>query len=236
MVMSMAKITAGDGYTYLTRHVAHGDAPGQGKRDATDYYTAQGNPPGRWIGRGAPLLSLADQEVTEDQMRMLFGHGAHPDGEAMIAAYITAHTHYGMTGLQLEQVRQDAIRHATLGRQFPAYKTIEDHDARVAQRLQVIREETGREPTQAEEKKVRAEESRRHRAPVAGFDLDKRRGTGGGRGGLTPVVICDDGRRLQSLGRSFSGTGKQSPALLASWRGHCNPSVKQPLHSLQRHV
>ena len=171
MVMSMAKITAGDGYTYLTRHVAHGDAPGQGMHDATAYYTAQGNPPGRWIGRGAPLLGLDSQEVTEEQMRLLFGHGAHPDGEAMITAYINAHTHPGMTDVQLERVRQAAIRHATLGRQFPAYKTIEDHGARVARRLQVIREETGRDPTQAEEKKVQAEESRRHRAPVAGFDL-----------------------------------------------------------------
>jgi hypothetical protein len=26
MVMTIAKITAGDGYTYLTRHVANGDA------------------------------------------------------------------------------------------------------------------------------------------------------------------------------------------------------------------
>jgi len=45
---------------------------------------------------------------------------------------------------------------------------------------------------------------------VAGFDLEKWRGTGGGRGGLTLVVICDDGRRLQTLGCSFSGTGEQS--------------------------
>jgi hypothetical protein len=35
----------------------------------------------------------------------------------------------------------------------------------------VIREQTGREPTPAEEKKVRAEEARRQRAAVAGFDL-----------------------------------------------------------------
>jgi conjugative relaxase-like TrwC/TraI family protein len=171
VVMSMAKITAGDGYLYLTRHVALGDAPGQGKRDAAAYYSAQGNPPGRWTGRGAPLLGLAGRQVTEDQMRMLFGHGAHPDGEAMITAYIGAHTRHGMTDVQLEKVRQDAIRHATLGRQFPAYKTIQEHEARVAQRLQAIREEAGRDPTAAEEKKVRAEESRRHRAPVAGFDL-----------------------------------------------------------------
>ena len=57
MVMTIAKITAGDGYTYLTRHVAHGDAGAAGSRDAAAYYTAQGNPPGLWTGRGAPLLA-----------------------------------------------------------------------------------------------------------------------------------------------------------------------------------
>ena len=42
---------------------------------------------------------------------------------------------------------------------------------RVRQRLQVIRDETGRDPTQAEIKKIQAEEARRMRAAVAGFDL-----------------------------------------------------------------
>ena len=82
MVMTIAKITAGDGYTYLTRHTAHGDADRPSRRgreaDAAGYYTAQGNPPGRWTGRGAPLLGLAGQEVTEEQMRALFGHGDAP--------------------------------------------------------------------------------------------------------------------------------------------------------------
>ena len=92
MVMTIAKITAGDGYTYLTRHTAHGDADlprasADGRQpDAAGYYTAQGNPPGRWTGRGAPLLGLAGREVTEEQMRALFGHGEHPDSEAIIAA------------------------------------------------------------------------------------------------------------------------------------------------------
>ena len=35
--MTIAKITAGDGYTYLTRHTAHGDAGTAGQRDAADY-------------------------------------------------------------------------------------------------------------------------------------------------------------------------------------------------------
>ena len=82
MVMTIHKLTAGDGYTYLTRQVAGGDvsrAPGQ---DAAAYYTANGNPPGSWVGRGAPLLRLAGQQVTEEQMRALFGYGQHPNAGA----------------------------------------------------------------------------------------------------------------------------------------------------------
>jgi hypothetical protein len=59
-VMTFAKISAGTGYLYLVRHTALGDAEPAGERDAASYYAAQGNPPGRWTGRGAPLLGLAD--------------------------------------------------------------------------------------------------------------------------------------------------------------------------------
>jgi conjugative relaxase-like TrwC/TraI family protein len=177
MVMTIAKITAGDGYTYLTRHTAHGDAnvareadAGRGA-DAAGYYTAQGNPPGRWTGQGAPLLGLAGRDVTEDQMRALFGHGEHPDSEAIIAAYLTANVRAGMTDRQLETARDAAIAAARLGNPFPAYKPLEKFDARVQARLSVIREETGREPSEAEVKKVKAAEARRSRAAVAGFDL-----------------------------------------------------------------
>jgi conjugative relaxase-like TrwC/TraI family protein len=171
MVMTIAKITAGDGYLYLTRHTAHGDADPDKQRDAAAYYTAEGNPPGRWTGCGAPLLGLAGREVTEDQMRALFGHGEHPGSDAIITAYLEANVRAGMTGKQLDQVRDEAIRAARLGRPFPGYKPLDRFDNRVNQRLQVIKDQTGREPTQAEIKKVKIEEARRQRAAVAGFDL-----------------------------------------------------------------
>jgi conjugative relaxase-like TrwC/TraI family protein len=171
MVMTIAKITAGDGYTYLTRHVANGDATPEGKHDATAYYTAQGNPPGHWTGHGAPLLGLEGQEVTEDQMRALFGQGEHPNSDAIVSAYLKQHIRGDMTERQLNEVTAAAIRHATLGRRFPAYKPLQDFDQRVQQRLGIIREQTGRAPTQAEISKVKADEARRQRAAVAGFDL-----------------------------------------------------------------
>ena len=171
MVMTIAKITAGDGYTYLTRHTAHGDAETAGEHDAAAYYTAQGNPPGAWIGRGAPLLGLAGREVTEEQMRALFGLGEHPDSEEIIAAYLCEHVRAQMTGRQLERVRDEAIAAARLGRAFPAYEALHSFASRVERRLAVIAEETGRAPTEAETKQVKAAEARRQRAPVAGFDL-----------------------------------------------------------------
>src|SRR3954449_7691846 len=104
MVMTIAKITAGDGYTYLTRHVANGDATPGGKHDAAAYYTAQGNPPGRWIGHGAPLIGLDGQQVTEGQMRALFGQGEPPNSDAIVRAYLNAHIRHGMTDRQLQDV------------------------------------------------------------------------------------------------------------------------------------
>ena len=122
MVMTIAKIT-GNGYEYLLQHIARGDVdpPARGQ-DPAAYYTAAGNPPGRWTGRGASQLGLKEgQEVTEDQMRALFGMGAHPGADAMIDAYIGQHLHPEMTGRQRSKVIDDAIRHATLGRPFPDY-------------------------------------------------------------------------------------------------------------------
>ena len=75
-----------------------------------------------------------------------------------------------MTESQLARARHDAIRAATLGRPFPSYEPLEKFDARVRRRLAVITEETGRDPTQAEVKKIHREEARRQRAAVAGFD------------------------------------------------------------------
>jgi hypothetical protein len=148
--MTIHKLTAGDGYTYLTRQVAGADVPKQKDQTAADYYTARGNPPGRWIGRGAPLLGLAGERVTEEQMRALFGRGQHPDAEAIIGAHLAAHVLPGMTGIQLAEVRRYAVRAAALGRPFPRYAPLQRFDVRVPKRLEIITEETGREPTAAE--------------------------------------------------------------------------------------
>ncbi|MBO0806489.1 MAG: relaxase domain-containing protein, partial [Nocardiopsaceae bacterium] len=186
MVMTIAKIT-GNGWEYLTRHTSRGDgspsdaspsgtapeATGDGKnpKDPAAYYTAAGIPPGRWTGRAAHLLGLDGRQVTEEAMRNLFGLGAHPDAGAMITAYIARHVTASMTAAQREQVKNEAIRSATLGRRFPAYRPLEPFDHRVGKRLQAIEQEAKRTPTDAEARAVQSQEARRQRAAVAGFDL-----------------------------------------------------------------
>ncbi|WP_306211065.1 MobF family relaxase [Actinoplanes sp. RD1] len=169
-MMTLHKLTVGDGYTYLTRHIAGGDTDRQPGQDATAYYTDHGNPPGRWAGHGLDALGLSGI-VSEAQMRHLFGSGMHPDADRIIAEHLRKHTKAGMTEEQLEKLSQQALRAATLGRRFPVYATLEDFNARVAQRLAVIEKETGRAVTQAETGRIRAEEARRARGGVAGYDL-----------------------------------------------------------------
>ncbi|MGY1829048.1 MobF family relaxase [Geodermatophilus sp. SYSU D01180] len=83
--MSLHKLTAGDGYTYLTRQVAALDATERGHAGLGDYYSQRGESPGTWAGRGLAGLTgvLAGQPVGEEQMRALFGQGRHPDAERL---------------------------------------------------------------------------------------------------------------------------------------------------------
>ncbi|WP_194909713.1 MobF family relaxase [Catenulispora rubra] len=168
--MTIHKITAGDGYTYLTRQVAAGDSSPQRGKSAAEYYTETGNPPGTWMGSGLRDLELSGQ-VSEEQMTALFGQGLHPNAAAIIANYQRENVTAGMSERQLKKVNEQARKAAGLGRPFPEYQDLGAFDDRVAARLEAIQTEIGRAPTAAEEKKVRREEARRQRRAVAGFDL-----------------------------------------------------------------
>lgn len=92
MTASLHKLTAGDGYTYLTRQVAVTDSTERGKSTLVDYYSDKGERPGRWVGQGLVGLgsvAVGDQ-VTEPQMRALFGEGRHPDADLMQKQAIVA--------------------------------------------------------------------------------------------------------------------------------------------------
>src|SRR5450830_61557 len=84
-VMSMHKLTAGDGYAYLTRHVAAGDAGLDAGASLTAYYEQTGNPPGRWFGEGLAGLGHGGgarlrpgDVVSEHAMTAVFRDGVDP--------------------------------------------------------------------------------------------------------------------------------------------------------------
>ncbi|MGY5884164.1 MobF family relaxase [Modestobacter lacusdianchii] len=83
--MTLHKLTAGDGYTYLTRQVAAFDATERGHAGLGDYYSQRGEAPGRWTGSGIAGLSgvSAGQSVAENQMKSLFGEGRHPNADLL---------------------------------------------------------------------------------------------------------------------------------------------------------
>jgi len=96
MVMTLHKLTAGDGYLYLVRQVAAADSTERGRSTLADYYSAKGEAPGQWMGRGLAALSdtgrcevsaeareqiwtvEAGSGVSEEQMRALYGRGCTP--------------------------------------------------------------------------------------------------------------------------------------------------------------
>ena len=85
--MTLHKLTAGDGYTYLTRQVAAHDSTERGHTGLADYYSERGESPGRWWGHGLAGADVpADSIVDEAQMRSLFGQGRHPNADAIEAA------------------------------------------------------------------------------------------------------------------------------------------------------
>jgi len=100
--MSLHKLTAGDGYTYLTRQVAALDATERGTVSLGEYYTEKGESPGHWMGSGLRGLSAgpdgvgiaaAGAQVSEAQMLALFGEGRHPDASAIEEQVIAGGAH-----------------------------------------------------------------------------------------------------------------------------------------------
>jgi len=85
LVMSLHRLTAGDGYTYLTRQVAAVDSTERGSSSLGQYYTEKGESPGQWMGSGLDGLGsvAAGSGVSEAQMKALFGEGRHPDADAI---------------------------------------------------------------------------------------------------------------------------------------------------------
>lgn len=76
-MLSIGKIGAGDGISYLINQVASADEARQRGERLNAYYARTGFPAGQWWGAGAEALGVTG-EVTRDQMMNLFGLGADP--------------------------------------------------------------------------------------------------------------------------------------------------------------
>ncbi|WTL07552.1 relaxase domain-containing protein [Kribbella sp. NBC_01505] len=142
-VLSIHRLTVGDGYKYLLRHIASGDVDRRMATPLTAYYTAAGYPPGRWLGSG--LAGLGDgqlmlgSEVTEPQMEAVFGRA------------------------------EDPVSGRLLGQPHRVYKS---PSARIEEQIRALDSGLNDDARQAAIDRIRRTEMRRKsRQAVAGFDL-----------------------------------------------------------------
>ena len=190
--MSLHKLTAGDGYTYLTRQVAVVDSTERGSSSLGEYYTEKGESPGQWMGAGLDGLGSVGpgSVVSEAQMKALFGEGRHPDADAITQAMIAqgkrpatamAATQLGVPFKVFEGatefrtvVTQRFVAHNVASNVKGNAVIAEDVRARIRTEVgtDLFRKEYGRPP--ADERELSgyiARGSRQATTAVAGYDL-----------------------------------------------------------------
>ena len=154
----MEPITAGDGYSYLTRNIATGDSTELGRQRLSDYYSDKGESPGMWIGSGLPTLGeefgISDgDEVTAEQMKALFGEGIHPNADMIMRAIASEG---GSVATQLRAVK--------LGRAFNVHSDATPFRVEVNIRFNAYNKSVGEKwnaPIPAEERaRIRTDVSR----------------------------------------------------------------------------
>lgn len=83
LMMTIHRISAGDGYEYYTREVATADVQRKRGQKLGDYYLKSGAPAGVWEGSAIGKHFAISGEVTEQQMRDLYGQGKRPDAQTI---------------------------------------------------------------------------------------------------------------------------------------------------------
>ncbi|WP_433204669.1 MobF family relaxase [Nocardia sp. CA-107356] len=130
MTATIHKVVSGNGYQYYLRNIAAHDATSRGRSSLADYYSAHGEAPGRWHGTGLGSLGItAGGEVTEEQMKSLFGLGRHPNADVIETAVYDEQ-------IRLDAKRKDAARAADkatrLGSPFRVYSEVSEFRKRCA--------------------------------------------------------------------------------------------------------
>jgi conjugative relaxase-like TrwC/TraI family protein len=138
----MRVMSAGDGYKYLLRTVIAGDGDRSLSTPLTRYYTAEGTPPGRWLGTGVAGLGggqiTESDQVSEAQLQLLVGMG------------------------------RDPITGSPLGRAYPEYQPVAE---RIAQRVIYLDPELGPAARGEAIAAIETEEAERGvKRAVAGYD------------------------------------------------------------------
>ncbi|WP_433531225.1 MobF family relaxase [Micromonospora sp. CA-263727] len=124
-MLTVTRISPGDGYRYVMEQVAAGrhDLRPLGDSGPTPYYinhTARGESPGWWAGNGAAVLGVSGW-VTEQQMRYLIGQGRHPTTGFRLGQKWRIYT--PMT----DEYRNEAVRRALA--HLPDDATVEQRDS-----------------------------------------------------------------------------------------------------------
>ena len=191
--MSLHKLTAGTGYTYLTRQVAAHDRTGGPRTPLATYYTERGETPGHWVGSGMTGIDglQVGDEVTAPQMQALFGAGLHPlaaqrrerlEGPDLKERDFKAVTRLGVpfavtspdvTAFQVEVARRIEELAASLGhpRDYPV-PAQDRARIRTQVAVEMFRAEHDRDPKDARELSgAIAKLTRSRTTAVAGYDL-----------------------------------------------------------------
>ncbi|MEO3753598.1 MobF family relaxase [Streptomyces sp. B6B3] len=143
-MMTIHKLSAGDGYLYYTREIATGDELLSGHRELSGFYSSDGTPPGVWVGSGCVELGV-EGDVTEAQIRALYGEGLHPDADRIIEQATAG----GASATE-------AVRRARLGRRYYRYEQTEGPlTARVQDSIQRHEVRKGRAATATERERLR---------------------------------------------------------------------------------
>jgi len=190
--MTVHKLTAGDGYAYLSHHIAAHDTTTPPTGGLSAYYTARGEAPGRWAGRGLEGLTGVHpgSVVSEAQMLALFGQGRHPDRTQVEHEAVDAGanpsaaerasrlgTPYPISAAAGEYRRRcaEAYREFNTARGLASSAPIPAEDrarTRTAIAVAMFRNRFGREPRDARELSGHlARISRQRTTAVAGYDL-----------------------------------------------------------------
>ena len=157
-MMTIHKLSAGDGYVYLTKHVAKADATESKRADAVDYYVTKGTPPGRWYGKATTRAGVAvGEEVTENAMRSAFGAARTPHAFDTMPA---------LTAPVAE--RYDWSAKTALGRPFSWFTGSQEYVHEVEERCSDHKRTNGEYPDTATKNTIKHEVARRHLKKAGG--------------------------------------------------------------------